>query len=255
MMNNLMIFENEEFGNVRTVCINGEPWLVGKDVAEILRYTNPLKAIRDHVDDEDKGVNETVTPGGKQMLIVINESGFYSLVLKSKMPDAKRFRHWITSEVLPTIPRTGGYVSNEDMFVESYLPFADEPIKQLFRLQCRVINQLNDRIRHDQPLVEFANQVGDTSNCIDVGTMGKLAFGENSNFGRTRMFRWLRAKKLLTYRNIPYQKYIDAGCFVVKESVYERVGVTRTYQQTLVTCKGQQYLIKRLREDFVEVDI
>lgn len=87
--------------------IDGNPWFVGKDVAEILRYTNPLKAIRDHVDEEDKGVNELFTPGGKQKTIIINESGFYSLILFSKLPSAKRFKHWVTSEVLPAIRKHG----------------------------------------------------------------------------------------------------------------------------------------------------
>lgn len=100
-MNELQIFSNPEFGQVRTVEIEGEPWLVGKDVAQALGYTNPQKAIRDHVDDDDRGVNEMVTPGGKQMVPIINESGLYSLVLSSKLPGAKRFRRWVTSEVLP----------------------------------------------------------------------------------------------------------------------------------------------------------
>ncbi len=89
-MNEIMTFVNEEFGSIRSTVINGEPWLVGKDVAVMLGYSNPLKAIRDHVDEEDKGVNETFTPGGRQQLVVINESGFYSLVLSSKLPTAKK---------------------------------------------------------------------------------------------------------------------------------------------------------------------
>lgn len=108
-MNELKIFKNKEFGEVRSLVINNEPWLVGKDVANILGYSNPQKAIRDHVYEEDKGVNEMVTPGGKQKVVIINESGLYALVFGSKLPNAKKFKHWVTSEVLPTLRKTGSY--------------------------------------------------------------------------------------------------------------------------------------------------
>lgn len=107
--NELQIFNNPEFGEVRTVNIGGEPWLVGKDVSVALGYANPQRAIRDHVDDEDKGVTEMVTPGGTQKVPIINESGLYSLVLSSKLPTAKKFKRWVTSEVLPAIRKTGSY--------------------------------------------------------------------------------------------------------------------------------------------------
>lgn len=108
-MNNLQIFNNPEFGNIRTVTIDGEPWFVGKDIAEALGYSNSRKALIDHVDDEDKGVTNRYTPGGKQNLIIINESGLYSLILSSKLPNAKKFKRWVTSEVLPAIRKTGHY--------------------------------------------------------------------------------------------------------------------------------------------------
>ena len=249
-MNEMMIFNNPEFGSVRTVCIDGEPWLVGKDVAEILGYSNPRKALIDHVDADDKGVTKCDTLGGAQNLTVINESGFYSLVLSSKMPNAKKFKHWVTAEVLPTIRKTGGYVANEDMFVETYLPFADEPIKQLFRIQCRVINQLNERIRKDEPKVKFADHVSDSTNLIDVNKMAKLCADHGIRIGRNRLFAWLRSRRILMGGNIPYQEYIENGYFRVKESVYESNGQTRTYQQTFVTGKGQQYILSRLMKEY-----
>lgn len=110
-MNDLTTFSNPEFGQVRTVEINGTPWLVGKDVAIALGYKNPQRAIRDHVDTEDQGVTKTVTPSGEQEMLIINESGLYSLILSSKMPKAKAFKHWVTSEVLPAIHKTGAYKS------------------------------------------------------------------------------------------------------------------------------------------------
>lgn len=110
-MNDLTTFSNPEFGQVRTVEINGTPWLVGKDVAVALGYKNPQRAIRDHVDAEDKGVTKTVTPSGEQEMLIINESGLYSLILSSKMPKAKAFKRWVTSEVLPAIRKNGAYES------------------------------------------------------------------------------------------------------------------------------------------------
>lgn len=252
MKNEMKIFENEEFGKVRTVVKDGEPWLVGKDVAEILEYKDKAKAIRTHVDADDKGVSILDTPGGKQKITVINESGLYGLVLSSKMPKAKEFRRWVTSHVLPTIRRTGGYVANEDMFVENYLPFLDEPYQNLFRLQMTAINKLNERIRHDQPLVKFANQVFNTDNLIDMNAMAKLAVEENIPIGRNRLFRWLRENEILMSGNLPYQKYIDRGYFAVKESVFETDSFTKTYQQSYVTGKGQAYIIGRLKKEFNE---
>ena len=256
MENEIKIFENEEFGKVRTVIKDGEPWLVGKDIAEILEYRNTKKALSDHVDDEDKYQGDGVTirdPMGRmQHPTIINESGFYSLVLSSKMPKAKEFRRWVTSHVLPTIRRTGGYVANEDMFIENYLPFLEEPYQGLFRLQMMAINQLNERIRHDQPLVEFANQVSNSENLIDMNAMAKLAIEENIPIGRNRLFRWLRENEILMSDNLPYQKYIDRGYFAVKESVFETGSMTKTYQQTFVTGKGQQFIIGLLKKEFCD---
>ena len=112
-MNELQIFKNEEFGEIRTVEISGEPWFVGKDVAEVLGYSNPRDALSKHVDSEDKGVAKCDTLGGNQELAIINESGLYSLILSSKLPNAKAFKKWVTSEVLPSIRKHGGYISGQ----------------------------------------------------------------------------------------------------------------------------------------------
>ncbi len=253
MENMIQTFVNEEFGTVRTLMKDGQPWFVGKDVAVILGYNEPHKAIARHV-DEDDGMKHPVidSMGRTQNVTIVNESGFYSLVLASRMPNAKKFKRWVTSEVLPTIRRTGGYVGNEDMFVESYLPFADDAVKNLFRLNLMTIRQLNEKIRRDEPLVQFANQVADTENVIDIGKMAKLANEENIRIGRNTLFRWLKGRKILMSNNIPYQQFIDRGYFVVKESVYEQHGMQKTYQQTYVTGKGQQYIIRLLKEYFSE---
>ena len=249
-MNEMMIFNNPEFGSVRTVCIDGEPWLVGKDVADILEYRNGSRDINRHVDADDRRKIMIYDGNQRRETIVINESGLYSLVLSSKMLTAKKFKRWVTAEVLPTIRKTGGYVANEDVFVETYLPFADEPIKQLFKIQCRVINQLNNRIRQDEPKVKFADHVSDSTNVIDVNRMAKLCADHGIRIGRNRLFAWMRSRGILMGGNIPYQEYIENGYFRVKESVYETNGQTRTYQQTFVTGKGQQYILSRLMREY-----
>ena len=254
MENKIKIFENEEFGRVRTVITDGEPWFVGKDVAVILGYSKPRNAIAMHVDCEDKKVAPIQGDlGGTQQMTIINESGIYSLIMSSKLSKAKEFKRWVTSEILPTIRKTGGYVADEDMFIENYLPFLEEPYKGLFRLQMMAINQLNECIRHDQPLVDFANQVAGTENVIDMNAMAKLAVEENIPIGRNRLFRWLRENGILMSDNLPYQKFIDRGYFAVKESVFEAGSMTKTYQQTFVTGRGQRFIIGRLKNEFGEV--
>nr|DAP24958.1 MAG TPA: repressor domain protein [Caudoviricetes sp.] len=134
-MNQLDIFKNREFGEIRTVTVDGEPWFVAKDIAEILQYTNTQKAIRDHVDEEDKLTERIVLSGQNREVICINESGLYSLILSSKMPGAKRFKRWVTSEVLPQIRRTGTYQK----------PMTPQ---EMMRVQLGMIDGHEERITH-----------------------------------------------------------------------------------------------------------
>ena len=144
-MNDLTVFENPEFGAIRTVELDGEPWLVGKDVATALGYKNPQEAIRTHVDDEDKGVSEILTPGGKQSVPIINESGLYSLVLSSKLPTARKFRRWVTSEVLPSIRKTGGYTAKP---MTSYQQMMAETRRRNAQIQeARIYTELAKRYK------------------------------------------------------------------------------------------------------------
>lgn len=136
--NEIKVFNNAEFGEVRTAVVNGEPYFVGKDVALALGYSDTADAIKKHVDAEDKGVGEIPTPGGKQKMIIINESGVYSLVFGSKLPDAKKFKRWVTSEVLPSIRKTGGYINNADLLVNTYFDDIPEEQKLLSRDCCRI---------------------------------------------------------------------------------------------------------------------
>lgn len=252
MKNKIKIFENEEFGSVRTLKEkNGRVVFCGSDIAKALGYRNVSDALIRHC----KGIvkHDTLTNGGIQSLSFISEGDVYRLVAHSKLPRAAEFESWVFDKILPQINHTGSYVANEDMFIENYLPFLEEPYKGLFRLQMMAINQLNERIRHDQPLVEFANQVAGTENVIDMNAMAKLAVEENIPIGRNRLFRWLRENGILMSDNLPYQKFIDRGYFAVKESVFETGTITKTYQQTFVTGRGQRYIIGRLKNEFGEV--
>lgn len=241
------IFENEKFGQIRTITKDGEPWFVLADVCRALEIRNS-RMVAGRL-DKDELMSVKLTSGGQRReMTVINESGLYAVIIRSDKPQAQSFRKWLTSEVIPTIRRTGGYVANEDMFIENYLPFLDEPYRNLFRLQMVFIDKLNERIRHDEPLVEFANQVANTNNLIDMNAMAKLAKAENIPVGRNRLFDRLKRMGVLMSNNLPYQQYIDRGYFAVKESVFEVDGLKKTYQQTLVTGKGQVFIIGLLKK-------
>ncbi len=260
------VFENIEFGSVRTVEENGTVLFCGSDVAKALGYAIPRKAILDHC----KGVlkRNTLTNGGKQEMSFIPEGDVYRLITHSKLPSAQKFEHWIFDEVLPTIRKTGGYVANDEMFVETYMPFADELTKTLFRnvlgvmrQQTQIINtqeeqikQQTERIETDRPLVEFASHVSNTSDLIDIGALAKIAKDEHIEIGRTRLFDWLRSNGYLiksgVNKNQPYQRYIEQGLFKIKEYVYATPYGNKIGIKTYVTGKGQIYFIEKLRNLF-----
>ena len=249
MDNMVKTFVNEEFGSVRTIEENGMVMFCGKDVALALGYSDTNNAIKTHCKKDEVVIHHLIdSMGRKQGAKFISECNLYRLISHSRLPSAEKFESWIFDDVLPTIRRTGGYVSNEDMFIDNYLPFLDEPYQNLFRLQMMAINQLNERIRHDEPLVEFAEQVSDTTNLIDMNAMAKLARAENIPVGRNRLYSWLKGKGVLMANNLPYQTFIDCGYFAVKESVFETPTMTKTYQQTFVTGKGQLFIIGLLRK-------
>lgn len=246
MDNMVKTFVNEEFGSVRTIEENGKILFCGSDVAKALGYRKPKDAINAHCKGAVK--RRLLTNGGAQEMKMISEGDVYRLISHSRLPSAEKFESWIFDDVLPTIRRTGGYVSNEEMFIENYLPFLDEPYKNLFRLQMTFISKLNERIRNDKPLVDFALHVADSEDLIDMNAMAKLAADKNFNIGRTRLFRWLKEMGVLMSNNLPYQRYIDRRYFVVKESVFEVEGMKKTYRQTLVTGKGQVFIIGLLKK-------
>lgn len=260
MENAIKIFRSEEFGQVRTLTINETPYFVGKDVAEILGYSNPQKAIRDHVDVEDKTVNESFRVNGTKG-ILINESGLYSLILSSKLPKAKEFKRWVTSEVLPTIRKTGGYVSSTEQFISTYLGNVDENTKQLFRLNLNTIEQLNRKIESDKPKVLFADSVCGSETSILVGTLAKILNQNGIDIGQNRLFKWLRAngylvsKKGLMY-NTPTQYSLDLGIMEIKEkTIMQPDGKSIITRTPLITGKGQAYFVNKFLKEQSKAEI
>ena len=240
-MNEIQIFNNEEFGNIRTVNIDGEPWFVGKDVANALGYTNPQKAVRDHISVEDRGVNEMDTPSGKQNLTIINESGLYALIFGSKLESAKRFKHWVTSEVLPTIRKTGSYQS---------VPQGKELLALAVLEAQKTIEEQNHKIKEMRPKAIFADAVSASETSILVGDLAKLICQNGYQIGQKRLFEWLRQNGYLmkcgSSRNMPTQRYLEQGLFEVKESnVQNPDGSIRITRTTKITGRGQLYFVNK----------
>lgn len=255
-MENVQIFSNEEFGRIRTIAINGEPWFVGKDVAERLGYERATKAIQDHVDNEDKDevpIQDSI--GRMQKTPIINESGLYSLVLSSKLPRAKAFKRWVTSEVIPSIRKRGMYATAET--AEQMLQNPDVMIRALQELKAerQKRQELEQKRKEDAPKVVFADAVAASQTSILVGDLAKLICQNGVSIGQTRLFAWMRSNGFLMSRagisyNMPTQRAMEAGLFEVKESTFVhsdgRIGIVKTPK---VTGKGQQYFINRFLKE------
>lgn len=240
-MNELEVFKNEEFGVIRIFKIAGEPWFVGKDVANILGYSNSRKTINDHVDDEDKGVTKCDTLRGKQNVTIINESGLYSLILSSKLPTAKRFKRWVTSEVLPALRKTGTYSMVPQTYVEALRELADT-VEQKEKLMIE-----NQKMK---PKALFADAVSTSKESILIGQLAKLIKQNGYEIGQNRLFQWLRENGFLikggSRYNQPTQKAMDLGLFEVKErTITNPDGSIRITLTTKVTGKGQIYFVNK----------
>ena len=251
MANEIKIFENEEFGSVRTMEINGEPYFVGKDVAEILGYANTSKALIDHVDDEDKLNNETLSSLGQRGGWLINESGLYSLILSSKLPNAKKFKRWVTSDVLPAIRKTGSYSIQSKP--DSYT--IEDPAARARRWaeEYEEKKALEAKIEEQKPLVEYAEHIQASKDVIDMKSMAKLASKNGIKIGRNKLFSFLRDRKILDRENIPYANYMDKEWFEVVESTYTfSNGEEKITKTTLVKPKGQLGIVRQLRKYYIE---
>ena len=246
-MNELKIFKNEEFGEVRTVEIGGEPWFVGKDVAEVLGYAKPLNALSTHIDEDDslkQGLTDSM--GRIQETILINESGLYSLILSSKLPTAKAFKRWVTSEVLPSIRKHGLYakeelLDNPDIAIAAFKALKEE------REARKALEAENKQM---QPLALFAKSVSASDTSILIGDLAKLLKQNGYDTGQKRLFEELRQRGFLmksgSSKNLPTQKSMELGLFEVKESTINNPdGSVRVTKTTKVTGKGQVYFVNK----------
>ena len=246
-MNELKNFTFED-QQIRVLTIEGEPWFVGKDVAEVLGYSNSRKAIADHVDSEDKGVTKCYTLGGTQQIAIINESGLYSLILSSKLPDAKKFMRWVTSEVLPTIRKHGAYMTD----AKAAAIVTDKgSLADLLQQAAEQLKRKDIQIEQMKPKALFADAVSTSDTPILVGELAKILHQNGVSMGQNRMFRWLRdngyliSKKGTSY-NMPTQRAMELGLFKIKENAITHsdghVTITKTPK---VTGKGQVYFVNK----------
>lgn len=244
MDSNLQLFAFE--GNeVRTLKIDDEPYFVGKDVANILGYSNTRKALQDHVDLEDKkdGVTIRDSIGRNQKPTVINESGLYSLILSSKMPNAKKFKHWVTSEVLPAIRKHGAYMTDQKAFdvVHNKNGLAD-----LLQQAADQLKQKDIQIEEMKPKAMLADAITASETSILVGEMAKILKKNGVNTGQNRFFKWLRENGYLIKRkgtdyNMPTQKSMNLKLFEIKERTIVDGNSTRIVKTPKITGNGQQY--------------
>lgn len=242
MDSNLQLFAFEG-SQVRALEIENEPWFVGKDVAKILGYSNSRDALKRYVDDEDKGVAKLDTLGGKQNQTIINESGLYSLILSSKMPNAKKFKHWVTSEVLPAIRKHGAYMTDQKAFdvVHNKNGLAD-----LLQQAADQLKQKDIQIEEMKPKAMLADAITASETSILVGEMAKILKKDGVNTGQNRFFKWLRENGYLIKRkgtdyNMPTQKSMNLKLFEIKERTIVDGNSTRIVKTPKITGNGQQY--------------
>lgn len=261
-MQELQIFKSNEFGEVRTVIIDNEPWFVGKDVATALGYSNTKDALISHVAEEDKRIlkrSEIATIENhlpkdvfpvnfvsgdipNRGLTIINESGLYALIFGSKLESAKRFKHWVTSEVLPTIRKTGGY--------QMQAPQGKELLALAVLEAQKTIEEQTAQIERMRPKEIFADAVATSKQSILIGQLAKLICQNGHEIGQKRLFKWMRENGYLMKSgsdyNMPMQRYVEQGLFEIKESsIANPDGSTRITRTTKVTGKGQQYFINK----------
>lgn len=251
-MNNLQIFDSPDFGQIRTIQQNGEPWFVGKDVADILGYQNGSRDVNRHVDEDDRQNYQNGTFESNRGLTIINESGLYSLILSSKMPKAKEFKRWVTSEVIPAIRKTGGYIAgSENMTDAEIMAKAVLVAQSTIRQRDQRIKELESDVAVAKPKVLFADAVSASDSTILIGDLAKILKQNGHPIGQKRLFCWMREQGYLIKRagadyNSPTQRAMEMGLFKIKETAISHsdghVSVSKT---TKVTGKGQQYFINK----------
>ncbi len=249
-MSEIQIYSNPFFGQIRTVSINDEPWFVGKNVAEVLGYQNGSRDINRHVDEEDRRGYRIGTTSGTQTATIINESGLYSLILSSKLPNAKEFKHWVTSEVLPSIRKNGGYIAGQNNMSDAELMAKAVLVAQkAIDDRDKRIMELSAQADEMRPKALFADSVAASDTSILIGELAKILRQNGLDIGQKRLFERLRNDGYLikrdgSDRNMPTQRSMEMGLFRIKETVITHSdGHTTISKTTKVTGKGQQYFV------------
>ncbi len=250
-MNNLQTFTSAAFGSVRIINRAGQPWFVGNEIASILGYSQTAKAVREHVKENHKGVSEMDTPGGKQKVVIIDEAGLYSLVMRAKTDKAEAFQEWVTSEVLPAIRKHGGYLTADK--IEQALSDPDTIIKLATTLkeERAARQQAEENLKAAQPKMLFADAVSASDSTILIGDLAKLIKQNGHPIGQKRLFAWMRENGYLIKRqgadyNSPTQRAMEMGLFKIKETAITHAdGHVSVSKTTKVTGKGQQYFINK----------
>lgn len=266
MANDIQIFTNEEFGEIRTINIDDEPWFVGKDVAAALGYVDVTHSILDHVEEEDRVNSKTQGQNdpefGQRGTWLINESGLYSLIMSSKLESAKCFKRWVTSEVLPTIRKTGGYVNNDELFIDTYFEGADEQTKSILRLNLAQIRQLNEekrklqqtvavqtqQITEMEPKVTYYDIVLQCTDTIPISVIAK-DYGKSAKW----MNHYLYTKGIQYKQGdvwLLYQKYAEKGYTKTKTIVYDGYDTNNHSKiHTYWTQKGRLFIYDLMKSD------
>lgn len=247
-MQELKIFEKEEFGAVRIAMVEGEPWFVASDICKALDISNTTQAVQ-RLDDDEKSMLNIGLSGGSTNCV--NEYGLYNLILSSRKKEAKEFKRWITHEVVPSIRKNGGYIEgqeilSDDELLEKAVLVAQRKIAE----RDKIIKRQKEQIEEQKPLVDFATHVSQSKDTIDMEEMAKIAQGEQINIGRNRLIKWLKEKRILKDNRTPYQTFIDRGYFDVVETKKETVYGTLVFPKTVITGKGQLWVIEKLRAEY-----
>lgn len=243
-MNEIFNFKGQE---VRTVTVNNETYFVGKDVADILGYSNSRDALSKHVDSDDKLTSQIATLGQNRNQTIINESGLYSLILSSKLPQAKEFKRWVTSDVLPTIRKNGMFATDELLDNPDFAIATLQKLKE----EREAKRQLEAQIEADKPKVIFADAVSASKSSILIGELAKLLKQNGIDIGQNKLFQWLRLNGYLINRkgeswNQPTQRSMELGLFQLKKTnINHPDGHTTVNTTTKVTGKGQQYFVNK----------
>lgn len=255
-LNELQVFNSEEFGDIRTMNIDGQPWFVGFDVADALGYKNQSDAIMKHVAEEDRRLIQksqitTLADVPNRGFTFINESGLYALIFGSKLESAQRFKKWVTSEVLPSIRKHGGYIAGQetmtdDQLLAKALLVAQSKIAE----RDQIIAKKQERIEQMKPKALFADAVSASKHSILVGDLAKLICQNGYLIGQKRLFQWMRENGYLMTQgssyNRPKQRYVEQGLFEIKESTINNPdGSVRITITPKVTGKGQVYFVNK----------